>query len=111
MFTIPTPTIETKIIDAQEVTRTVWTVGDHTLTRIQHEEAPHASWSTHRLDHKAPNVYDDFDWFNDNAPVTYNVNWSAQGDRSPEEAFEYAARLMSAANAARVFTAIRAENK
>ena len=111
MSTIPTPTIETKIIDAQEVTRTVWTVGDHTLTRIQHEGAPHASWSTQRLNHEAPNVYDDFDWFNGDAPVTYNVNWSAQGDRSPEEAFEYAARIMAAAEAARVFTAIRAENK
>lgn len=111
MSTIPTPTIETKIIDAKEFIRKAWVVGDHELVRIQAEEAPHANWRVNRLNDDAPNLYDDFDWFNDNAPVTYNVNWSAQGDRSPEEAFEYAARIMSAANAARVFTAIRAENK
>lgn len=111
MNTIPTPTIETKIIDAQEITRTTWTVGDHTLTRFQNENAPHANWRTDRLNNDAPHVEDDFDWFNDTAPVTYNVNWSAHGDRTPEEAFEYAARIMAAANAARVFTAIRAENK
>ena len=50
-------------------------------------------------------------WGGDTAPVTYSVNWSAWGDRSPEVAFEYAARLMAAANAAQVFAAIRAEHQ
>lgn len=111
MNTIPTPTIETKIIDAQEFTRTAWTVGDHVLVRTQREDAPHANWITNRLNNDAPRVSDDFDWFDDTAPVTYSVNWSAMGDQSPEVAIEYANRLMAAANAARVFTAIRAENK
>ena len=107
---IPTPTIETKIIDGQQVTRTTWTVGDHTLTRIEREDAGKAYWTTMRLNHDAPDVGEEL-WLDDTAPVTYNVNWSAKGDRNPEESFEYAARIMSAANAARVFTAIRAEHQ
>lgn len=111
MSTIPAPTTTTTIIDAQEVTRTTWTVSDYTLTRVQHEEAPHAYWRTGRLNNNVPNVDEDTAGWLDDTPATYSVNWSARGDRSPEEAFEYAARIMAAANAARVFTAIRAENK
>ena len=107
---IPTPTTATKIIDAQQVTRTVWTVGDHTLTRIEREDAGKAYWTTDRLNHDAPNVGEEL-WLDDNAPVTYTVNWSAWGDRTPEVAFEYAERLMAAANAAQVFAAIRAEHQ
>lgn len=110
--TIPTPTTTSKIINAQQVTRTTWTVGDHTLTRIEREDAGDAYWHTATLHNDAPNVDEDTSsWYNDDAPVTYSVNWSAWGDRTPEVAFEYASRLMAAANAARVFAAIRAEHK
>ena len=108
---IPTPTTATKIIDAQKVTRTTWTVGDHTLTRIEREDAGDACWRTGRLNHDAPTVDEDITWGDDTAPITYSVNWSAWGDRTPEVAFEYASRLMAAANAARVFAAIRAEHQ
>ena len=111
-MTAPTPTTTTKIIDGQQLTRTTWTVGDHTLTRIEREDAGPAYWSTGRTNTDAPNVDEDMSyWLDDDAPTTYSVNWSARGDRTPEEAFEYAARLMAAANAARVFTAIRAEHQ
>ena len=109
---IPTPTTTTKIIDGQQVTRTTWTVGEHTLTRIEREDAGPAHWTAMHLHNDAPAVGEDMaSWMDDTAPVTYNVNWSAKGDRNPEESFEYAARIMAAANAARVFTAIRAENQ
>lgn len=108
---IPTPTTDSNIIDAQQVTRTTWTVGDHTLTRIEREDTGPAYWSTGRLNNDAPNVDEDMNWGDDTAPITYSVNWSAWGDRTPEVAFEYAERLMAAANAARVFAAIRAEQQ
>lgn len=107
---IPTPTTATKTVDGTKITRTTWTVGDHTLTRIEREDDNMPYWNTGRLNTDAPNVDED-NWHDDNTPATYTVNWSARGDRSPEEAFEYAARLMAAANAARVFTAIRAEQQ
>ena len=108
---IPTPTINSKIIDTQQVTRTTWTVGDHTLTRIEREDAGPARWSTARLNDDAPTVSEEFSWSGDASPITYSVNWGAWGDRTPEVAFEYASRLMAAANAARVFAAIRAESQ
>lgn len=108
---IPTPITTTDIIDAQQVTRTTWTVGDHTLTRTEREDAGNARWTTERLNHDAPAVSEDFSWGDDTGPIAYNVNWGAWGDRTPEVAFEYAARIMAAANAARVFTAIRAEHQ
>ena len=109
---IPTSTTASKIIDAQQITRTTWTVGDHTLTRIEREDAGDTYWSTGRLNNDAPDVGEDTAcWNDDTAPITYSVNWSACGDRSPQEAFDYASRLMAAAHAARVFAAIRAEHK
>lgn len=108
----PTPTTASKIIDAQKVTRTTWTVGDHTLTRIERDDAGPTYWHTGVLDNGAPNVSEDTScWHDDTAPIAYSVNWSAWGDRSPEEACEYASRLMAAANAARVFATIRAEHQ
>lgn len=108
---IPDPTTTSEIIDAQQVTCTTWTVGDHTLTRIEREDAPHTYWRTETLHHDAPIVSEDTaHWHDDTAPITYTVNWSAWGAR-PEDAFEYASRIMDAANAARVFAAIRAEHQ
>lgn len=99
MNTTPTTITET----------TTWTVGDHTLTRTDTDPA---YWRTDRLNNDAVQVSEDpSDWRDENATITYSVNWSAQGDRTPEEAIEYAARIVAAANAAQVFTTIRAENK
>lgn len=110
-MTIPTPTTATEIIDGEQVTRTVWTVGDHTLTRIEREDAHDDHWITRRTNTDAPHVAESSAcWDDDTAPVTYDVNWSAKGDRTPGEAFDYATRLMAAVNAARVFTEIRAEH-
>lgn len=109
-MTTPTPTTTTKHSQNYAYTFTTWTVGDHTLTNIKGEEGSTVDyWTTGRLNNDAPNVNEDTAHrHDDTAPITYSVNWSAWGNRTPEDAFEYAARIMDAANAARVFAAIRA---
>lgn len=109
-----TPTTTTKTIGGRQITHTTWTVGDHTLTRtrIEQEGASDGYWTTSRTNTDAPHVGEDTaHWHDDTAPITYSVNWSAWGDCTPEEAFEYATRLMEAVTAARVFAAIRAEHQ
>lgn len=108
---IPTPTTETKTIDGQQVTRTTWTVSNHTLTRIEREGEADDNWITRRTSTDAPHVGESSDcWDDDTAPVTYVVNWSARGDREPEDAYKYGVSIMAAAHAANVFAAIRAEH-
>lgn len=112
-MTTPAPTTitTTNNSDGQQITRTTWTVGDHTLTRIECNDCPD-HWATSRASNDAPYVYEDTaHWHDDTAPVTYDVNWSALGDRTPTEARAYAARLMLAATAAEAFTTIRAQHQ
>lgn len=108
-----TPATTTKHSEGRTYTFTTWTVGDHTISHVTGEEGSTVDrWITGSLNHDAPDVSEDTaHWHDETAPVTYTVNWSAWGDRTPTEARAYAARLMLAATTAEAFTAIRAQHK
>lgn len=107
MQNIPTPTTSTRTLESGVYNKTTWTIGDHALSHVTKEGSDHERWMTERLDNDAPRVDEDSNWGDDDAPITYSVNWSAWGDRDPNTARAYAARLMTAAAAAETFAAIR----
>lgn len=108
MLNIPNPTTETKTTENGTYIKTIWTVGDHTLTHVTKEgDNTLDRWMADKLDRDAPHVYENTPWGQEGkVPATYAVNWSALGDKTPTEARAYAARLMLAASTAETFAKI-----
>jgi|LSQX01.2.fsa_nt_gb hypothetical protein len=81
------------------ITRTTWTVANHTLTAYQ-RTGGRIDWEIHTDGHGVPNLALTGGW---GKPYAITVSWPSIGATAPEEAQEFAAQISVAAGAAANF--------
>lgn len=91
----------------RELTVTTWEHGEYRLIRTVETGEGESVWSVKVADWKLPSIHEQStDWMNPQA-VTYGVNWSAIGTVAADEARDYAAKIVAAAEAAEAFNEVR----